>query len=177
MLIAFAGKAGAGKSYAAHHLVDKHGFIRLRFADPLKSMLHALGLGPDHTDGDGKEKPCELLGGQTPRWAMQALGTEWGRTLIDPDLWVRSWCLRADKLLVKGVSVVVDDCRFLNEAAAIWQRGGKVIEIVNPHSELSNNSDHASERRQFPIDRTIQNNLTPAFLRVVDGLMMGANHA
>jgi hypothetical protein len=42
------------------------------------------------TSGDLKEVPVDCLDGQTPRRAMQLLGTEWGRTL-SADLWINAW--------------------------------------------------------------------------------------
>jgi hypothetical protein len=49
---------------------------QVKFAGPLKSMCMALGLTEAHIEGHLKEVPCELLCGQTPRHAMQTLGTE-----------------------------------------------------------------------------------------------------
>jgi hypothetical protein len=68
------------------HLVNHRGFARVRFAGPLKAMMAALGCTNAEIDGDRKEVPCDLLGGKSPRWAMQTLGTEWGRKLIGDDL-------------------------------------------------------------------------------------------
>src|SRR5690606_36949048 len=36
MKVAFIGKMGSGKSTAAQYLVDRYGFVRLAFADPVK---------------------------------------------------------------------------------------------------------------------------------------------
>ena len=84
-LIGFCGAAGAGKTHAATLLARDWGYSRVRFAGPLKAMLHALGLTEADTDGAAKDQPADLLGGRTPRHAMQTLGTEWGRALISPD--------------------------------------------------------------------------------------------
>lgn len=127
MLIAFTGPAGSGKTTAAKYLVDHHGFIRMRFADPLKRMLATLGLSPEQIDGPEKENPCDLLCGQSPRWAMQSLGTEWGRECIDADLWVYLW--RTARRDIGGKDIVVDDCRFRNEVAAIRSEAGFVVRI------------------------------------------------
>ena len=92
MIIGLTGLAGSGETTVARHLMGMHGFVRHRMAEPLKSMLKALGLTEQQIDGDLKEVPCELLGGKTPRHAMQTLGTEWGRDLISQNLWVKAWC-------------------------------------------------------------------------------------
>lgn len=143
MLIAFTGPAGCGKTTAAKYLVDHHGFERMRFADPFKRMLAALGLTAQQTDGTEKERPCDLLCGQTPRWAMQSLGTEWGRECIDADLWVALWC-NAYRSDLRGRSVVVDDRRFPNEVAAIRGEGGFVLRIDGRGGAIG--AGHVSER-------------------------------
>ena len=95
-LIALTGLAGSGKTTAADYLVKAHGFACISFAGPIKSMLRTLGLTAledieEVFEGEGKEKPNRLLCGKSPRFAMQTLGTEWGRDLIGPDLWVNAW--------------------------------------------------------------------------------------
>lgn len=144
-LIALAGPKGCGKTTIAKavgivrwpHTVRRH-----RFAGPLKDMLRALGLTEAQVDGDEKELPCELLGGETPRLAMQRLG-DWGRN-IDLDLWVNATMLRvAVELLHKHV-VVIDDLRFENEALAVRQRGGLIIQLERHGVTYS--GEHESER-------------------------------
>ena len=125
-LIALTGAAGCGKSTAADYLISQHGYTRVRFAGPLKAMVAALGLDERHIEGELKQTPMEELSGQTPRYAMQTLGTEWGRNCMGEDFWVNLW--RQDALRYERV--VVDDCRFPNEAAMIHREGGKIIKIT-----------------------------------------------
>lgn len=154
-LIAFTGLAGSGKSTAAQHLVKTHGFTRLRFAGPLKDMMRALGLTEAEIEGDRKETPCELLGGKTPRYAMQTIGTEWGRDLIASDLWIRAFNAALAKV-PEGVPVVVDDCRFPNEADAIVAAGGVLVRVVRPGAGAGA-AGHSSEGQQLPAVETIDN--------------------
>lgn len=161
-IIAFTGLAGAGKSTAAFHLVKSRGFERVRFAGPLKAMMAALGLTAAEIDGDRKEQPCDLLGGKTPRWAMQTIGTEWGRKLIGDDLWIRAW-QHAVSQLPAGVPVVVDDCRFPNEAAAVQAAGGILVRIDRPGAGTA--SVHESEQHALPAVRTLHNTLDEKNLR------------
>ncbi len=160
-VIALCGFMGSGKSEVARHLVERHGFVLMKFAGPLKQMLRALlrEAGCDEVridrmiDGDLKEVPCEALCGQTPRWAMQSLGTEWGRGCIGTHLWVGA---AMSRIMASRQPVVVDDCRFLNEARAIRAAGGVVWRIDRG---LASSAAHASESGQseLPLDATIMN--------------------
>ncbi len=133
MIIGIAGPARSGKSTVAQILEDNHGFDRERFASPLKRMvgnlLSDLGYPRDKIrrmiEGDLKE---ELISGVgvTPRHVMQTLGTEWGRNLINPDLWVIAALARVDV----GQHTVFEDVRFQNEADAIRGFGGIVIGLT-----------------------------------------------
>jgi hypothetical protein len=141
-LIGFAGFAGSGKTFAAATLVSQAGFTRARFADPLKDMAKALGLSHDQVDGHLKETPTPILCGRTPRYALQTLGTEWGRDLIGPGLWIDAWRRRVVGQLIDGYSIVVDDVRFINEIDEITRLGGKVYWV---HRDGVRRGDHVSE--------------------------------
>jgi hypothetical protein len=153
-LIAFTGLAGSGKTTAARYLVEQHDFVRVRFADPLKAMLRTLGLSEAEIDSELKEAPSPLLGGWTPRHAMQTLGTEWGRLCMGEDFWVNHWQMRTANWLRLGRSVVVDDCRFENEAAAVRVPGGKIVRIVGRGGI---GGEHISEQMAFAADVVIGN--------------------
>ncbi len=159
-IVAFTGLAGSGKSTAAAHLVHCHGFQRVRFAGPLKAMLAALGLTSEQIDGSEKETPCDLLGGKTPRYAMQTIGTEWGRDLIASDLWIRAWKAAVAKVPA-GVPVVVDDCRFPNEAEAVRAAGGVIVRIDRPGAGAGA-AGHVSEQHQIEAATTICNDTSIA---------------
>ena len=156
-IIGLTGRAGTGKSTAALYLVEHREFIRVPFAAPLKRMLRSLGLTDRETDGDLKEQPCDLLMGKTPRFAMQTVGTEWGRALIHPDLWVELWRRDAARLLMSGHCVVADDCRFPNEASAIRSLGGKLIGIRTDEALDPVVAWHASEAQALEPDARILN--------------------
>lgn len=183
VLIGFAGVAGAGKSTAARHLKDEHGYTRLRFAGPLKAMIRALleeqGVGMARaiqmTDGHLKEAPTSYLGGRSPRHAMQTLGTEWGRTHLGAEFWVSAWVemVKTAQLhaLPDRALIVVDDVRFANEVAAIRALGGRVYRIDRPG--LAATGGHASETQALDVDRVIENDGSEDDLRrAIDLLMM-----
>lgn len=163
-LVGFSGPAGVGKSEASRLLTESYGFVLVKFAAPLKSMLAALyevvGLDDEESErrleGDLKEKPDWLLSGASPRHAMQTLGTEWGRVLIHPDLWVNAWKRSVRSKLDAGISVVVDDLRFQNEATLIRELGGEIIQIMGtPRRQVF---AHPSEVFDFDPDKVIANN-------------------
>lgn len=129
-VIALTGLAGSGKSTASKYLVEKHGYQLVKFAGPLKDMLRAIGLSEAQIEGELKEEPCEWLQGATPRHAMQTLGTQWGRDCIGAGLWTELWVRRVQLILAAGGRVVVDDCRFPNEADEVRKLGGVVWQLV-----------------------------------------------
>lgn len=154
-VIALSGAAGSGKSTAADYLVRMHGYERVKFAGPLKDMMRAIGLPESCIEGDAKEKPNRMLRGKTPRYAMQTIGTQWGRDIIGPHFWVGLWERAALEVLDAGGRVVVDDCRFPNEADAVRKLGGVVVRLVGRGGIAGS---HASEDMDWEADRVLTNN-------------------
>lgn len=136
-LIGLVGAKQSGKTSVSNLLVDEYGFVRMRFADGLKTMLRALGLNDAQLEGSDKEVPSDLLGGLTPRRAMQTLGTEWGRDLIHPDLWrnVVWGAVKQAHHANPNVRIVIDDCRFPNEYAMVRALHGEVWRVRRPSVE------------------------------------------
>lgn len=191
LILGLSGLAGCGKDYTANVLVERYGFVKVAFADPLKRICREVFdfseeqlWGPSqkrnemdlrylrghHVLGDdgtscakcglaySKEnalRPCAL----TPRYALQHLGTEWGRHCYE-NVWV-GYALRVSKLLISDVhhlydskeglqqcscrsddrylthpegtpfppGVVIPDVRFKNELDALHNAGAKVVRI------------------------------------------------
>lgn len=120
MIIGIAGKKRSGKDTAAK-VFERLGFTHDSFAAPMKRFVQDI-VGHELRDED-KEAPMEWLDGMTPRRMWQTLGTEWGRMMVHPDLWVRSMMRRAPPMCV------ISDVRFENEAAAIRAAGGVIVHI------------------------------------------------
>lgn len=76
----------------------------------------------------------------TPREVMRKLGTDFGRDMIHPEVWVRS--LFSGYVAEKS-KWLITDVRFPNEVNAIKIRGGVVVNIVN--SSSNNFYNHKSE--------------------------------
>lgn len=153
-VVAFTGVAGSGKSTATRYLVEQHGYTLVKFAGPLKDMMRAIGLDERQIEGDLKETPCEWLQGRTPRHAMQTLGTQWGRDCIGKDFWIELWRRRVEIIFADAGRVVVDDCRFPNEAQAIRRLGGDIYKIDGRGGIAGN---HESERGCGDQDLVIAN--------------------
>lgn len=118
-------------------------------------MGEALGIPHRNLYGNDSDKlePLDSLGGKSARWALQTLGTQWGRMCMDADFWVRAWAsglmrAEADRAAVGARQpdmLVADDCRFPNEVEAIRQLGGMVLTIVRRHEDFNRVPQHASE--------------------------------
>jgi hypothetical protein len=162
-IIGISGIARSGKDTLAKMLITEAGeAIHMSFAEPIRSFVAGLLGVPvaDLLDGGFKEAPLADLNGKSPRYLMQTLGTEWGREMVDPDLWVKVAKWRLDRLsnsLTPPKLVVFSDVRFSNEAEMIRRAGGSIVHLRRQSAGLS--SIHASELGipPHPIDRIITN--------------------
>jgi hypothetical protein len=176
MIVGFTGLAASGKSTSADYLVRCHGFVRVKFADPLKSMLRHIGLSDAEIEGNLKEQPSALLMGKTPRWAMQALGHEWGRVCIHSDFWVGLWQRTACDVIDHGGSVVVDDCRYENELKMLESMSARICRITRPGAGTA--SSHVSEKGNLSAAFEIDNSSSlPILYRHLDALVTIAKAA
>jgi hypothetical protein len=63
----------------------------------------------------------------TPRWILQNWGTEVCRKNFHDDIWIASL---ENKLRTSTDNIVISDCRFPNEIAAIKAAGGIVVRVI-----------------------------------------------
>jgi len=136
MIIGFVGFIGSGKDTAADYLVNFHGYRRESFAGTLKDAVAAV-FGWDRTLLEGRTKEAREwreqvdpwwaerldLPNLTPRWILQYWGTEVCRKGFHDDIWIASL---ENKLRSSKDNIVISDCRFPNEIAAIRRQGGKI---------------------------------------------------
>lgn len=155
-LIALMGPMHAGKDTVGKVLVEQHGFVRYAFADAVKEA--ALALNPivsihmdeldsppgrqlrilrlsDFVEAEGME---HAKAHPEVRRLLQRMGTEVGRDVIDPDVWVDI----VDRRSRREERVVITDCRFPNEVAWTRRKGGHVVRI---HRDGTGGGTHASE--------------------------------
>lgn len=140
----YAPSQGSGKTTIAEILFNEKRYQCLSFAGPLKQMTLAFlnGMGYSNEQAThmvyNKEVVIPELG-ITVRKIMQTIGTEWGREVIDKDLWLKAWRAR-----VKNCPFVcVDDVRFENEANLVKEMGGEVWKVIRPGNK--NTDTHKSE--------------------------------
>lgn len=148
-IIGLCGYKRTGKTTVAEILCDNNGYFHESFASPLRWFVaETLGMTPMQLE-EAKETPIAWLDGVTPRKMMQSVGTEWGREMIHPELWVRSLVQRIRPALDRGQNVVVSDVRFPNEATAIRNLGGVIVRVTRPGMLRG---DHPSESQVDAID-------------------------
>ena len=154
-IIAFTGPAGCGKDLVTEIMTsqmirrDPSVSIRsLSFAAPIKLAVACI-LNCDVDDfNDRKFKEGSLLGSHglatSPRQMMQLLGDEYGRQLIDDQIWIKTAQNNYDDACDKGADFVfITDLRYTNEHEWVLENGGVVIYI--DRQDVAPVATHASE--------------------------------
>jgi hypothetical protein len=161
------GLIGAGKDTIADYLVHFHGFRRKSFASTLKdSVSSVFGWDRDLLEGRTRESRewreqvdawwADRLDmpALTPRWVLQYWGTEVVRRGFHDDTWIASL---ENKLRKTTDDVVISDCRFPNEIAAIKQAGGIVIRVTRGPEptwfEMARRANTGSEIDKLALER------------------------
>lgn len=143
-IIGIHGKARSGKDTAGEYLYSRllsNAILpeKTSFAAPMKQML-SVGLNIPSVWLRSAIKDQQISDyNTTPRHMMQTLGTEWGRKMIHPDVWVIALHNQ-----IKGSSktFIITDVRFENEAD-YCRKHGMLIHIVGRGGI---DSDHVSEK-------------------------------
>lgn len=149
-LIGLCGFARAGKDTVGHILVERHGFTRVAFADPLKQLAAAVDPVLDVEDGNRIRRYTDTLTAEGEAYVkdaypeyrrfLQALGLG-VRQVLGADTWVDAAMAQISRI---GGPVVVTDVRFPNEVDAIRQCGGQVWLVDRPG--LQPDLSHVSEQ-------------------------------
>jgi hypothetical protein len=169
-LIGLTGKARSGKDTIGDYL-NTLGYQPYAMAKPIKEACRAIfNWDDEHLYGDLKEV-LDPLYEITPREAMQKLGTEFGRDMIN----ARLWELRASSEISDSNYLVITDIRYDNEARLVLNHGGIVIHVERENrDEIKGVANHPSEHGVSPnlITTTITNNgtLDALYHKVVNAL-------
>jgi hypothetical protein len=186
LLIGVGGFAQAGKDAFADFLVSDHGFHKEYMSRALETALLRLDPWILNVEDNWKygtyptEVPDKLItysrlheavgydyskNNRDVRLFLQRLGTEIGRDMCDPDVWVR-WAFRiVDAILDNHGSAVITGIRFCNELTAVKQRGGLLVWIERPGVGPVNGHVSDNELSSADFDVTILNNGTLDDLR------------
>ena len=160
MIIAFCGKAGAGKSQLSDYICTEYMAHPVAFADPLRMMVAPLAFMLAHGDQeqanhilyDGKDAKLPIV-----KTSSRQLYREFGDVMRkhSPDVFVNLTGLKIEmvknyykkKTIDPGfdVPIIIDDLRYNNEAKWVKDNGGTVIKINRPEGQLRNVPQHNSE--------------------------------
>lgn len=154
-LIGVTGRKYNGKDTIANYYTQKHNFVQLSFAGPLKDICELLfDFNYEQLHGSLKEVPDDNWFNLTPRQVLQFVGTEMFRNMmgdLTPELEGNFWilCLKNKiKKLQKNkpdIHIVISDVRFPNELDLIKELGGVSLRVVRPSHNIKNNDTHESE--------------------------------
>jgi hypothetical protein len=178
--------AQAGKTTVAKCIKQKYPTTSVieSFAAPMKDMIEILlyhtGLPDDYVDtrfeSENKDKPIGVraLGERgSIRYLMQTLGTQWGRELINKNIWTDIMDQKIKQHFQHGLQfVIIDDMRFPNEAEMLEKYRAHVIYIEGV--EARKKYHHASEtyakaiEHEFYIDNTEYVDLDMLYRKVDD---------
>jgi hypothetical protein len=173
--IALLGRARSGKDTVAARLVERHGFTRVAFADPLKRMAETVSPFVPTSPGVVVQLAPLIrdVGWEyaKDRYPEVRRLLQWiGHTVrdLDPEFWVR---VALHSVEAAPGPVVVTDVRYPNEAEALRARGFRMVRVVRPGQDLV--SSHVSETAldRYPPDLRVLNDGTLDDLRErADGL-------
>lgn len=149
MLIGIAGRAGTGKDTLARFISHRYGHAIQAFADPLREILSKRFGWPTDMWEDRQWKEVinwkNECGPFSPRSWMQWLGTDVLRRYAGHDIFVRLAFEYWDR---HRFPLVLSDIRFNNEAQAVIDRGGFVIELRRDDARAV--ASHVSEAGLAP---------------------------
>lgn len=178
-IIGISGYARAGKDTLGLFLCEA-GFERRSFADALRDVLYAMNPMVEAQVFDAEPqlwsvralvdkygwedaKATDFGSDFTVRKYLQRLGTEAGRKVLGENIWVDT----AMSTLEVGGKYVFTDVRFINEADAIRNLGGKVIRIERPGTDAINAHPSETALDGYDFDQVIVNDGTINDLRMI----------
>lgn len=182
-IIGLTGQKRSGKDTVAG-LIDMHTTrpwqkmaLRESFAGPIRrAVADILGWSMAQLE-EHKELPLARLDNVTPRHMMQTLGTEWGRQMILPDLWIRVLETKLEEAINSGLYgvAVITDVRFPNEAKMIKSMDGIILRVVRPGLESADTHSSETPLPDDLVDATIVNDATIPELSAKVGEFMRNN--
>jgi len=142
------------------------------FAKPIKEACKIMfGFTDEQMNDRVLKERVDPFWGFTPRFAMQKLGTEYGRDILRKDVWIRRAALEVQKNLEEGTKTIITDIRFENEAE--WLRAQPnaiLIYLEVPGLERDEKYNHGSEAgvKRLPGDKLIINDKSLGLNKLYD---------
>jgi hypothetical protein len=170
-VIGITGYKRSGKDTIGDYIVKKHNYIRLAFADPIKTLCKNVFTFTDEQLETDKKEDIDDFWGHSPRELLQKIGTELFRetlpklcTNIDSNIWIKSLkykMMRIYKENPQNNKFIITDVRFPNEEKFIRDMNGILIK-VNRSNLCCTNNKHKSESyiEKIVADYNINNNGT-----------------
>lgn len=161
-LISFSGYATAGKDAAADQFVKNDGYVKTYMSKPLEQALLTLDPLIDLAKPGAIPMPVRYSAFHAAvgydktkehyevRRLLQTLGTEIGREMFDPGVWVMLAEKEIDWYAELGQSVCITGVRFPNELRMIHERRGFAVWVSRPGVNPVNS--HSSDNTISPED-------------------------
>jgi hypothetical protein len=158
MLIAVLGRKSSGKDTFANYIINKYGFVKYSFADPLKKGIqHFFNLTDQQLIDEKLKESIDHRWGISPRKLFQIIGTDIFQNVLKeyiPELSINGrnhWVILFNQWYTsqqQDTNVIIADGRFLHEIEEVKKLGGKVIKIIRPdqnNNNINKNDSHLSE--------------------------------
>jgi len=163
MIIGLSGYAQSGKDTVAKYLVENHGFTRVAFADPIRTLLYTLNplISGNSRLSDLVDEYGWEVSKQTPevRRLLQELGVG-ARKVFGEGFWVH----QAMKTMLDeprlDLKYVITDVRFFNEADMVRANGGQIWRVERTGVEAVNSHVSEHDIDNWDFDAYLHNNST-----------------
>lgn len=162
IIVGFIGPSGCGKDTAADYLVEKYGFKKMSFAEPLKKMVKECFILTDEQCYGDKKDVVDERWGCSPREMFQVLGTEFAQYML-PELlpslkdkfekkcfWVKH--LMENIKNEEKHCIVIPDVRFRHEVDFLLKENTYLFRIER--SNVKETRSHQSEEEWKDFDET-----------------------
>ena len=132
--IAFGGKMGVGKDFAADYLIKNYSGNKLAFSKPLYDILHFA------------QEICGFEN-KKDRKFLQLVGTEWAKQKKS-DVWIN----KLFSSVIPNENCFITDVRFSDEFYSLKKNGWKCIKILRLHQENREGTGSITHSSELMLD-------------------------
>tara|TARA_Y100000389_G_C17338750_1_gene452127 strand:+ start:189 stop:764 length:576 start_codon:yes stop_codon:yes gene_type:complete len=160
LIIALSGKKRSGKDTVADYLVERFGFVKYGFADPIKEIGKIMFDFCEQQLNTNNKEEIDKRWGITPRQFMQRFGTDYGQFVFpkhfpeifkdinERDFWLKRFDIWYQKQ--NNLKIVVSDVRFLHEFEHLKKMEAYMFKIKR--KDLISKDGHISENELDLLD-------------------------